>query len=220
MTPRKNNIRILLDALRRYLRGETFNAHFLFPLVSFGQSDTSIVTKKYDVVSKYPFYQYCRNCRIKSPRPAYLCSHDYNIIFAGYSFDKRPWIDIGYSKDFASCYPERGGHLFSISVLGAMENGKMINGIRASYFRDHLLGLQLFFVKLGCVVESYTKYKNVDSVIRPEVRLGDNMFYSKFLTRVQFSYGYNIPLGEYRTVERARHQVSVNLRLLIKGWVS
>ena len=190
------------------------------PFISFGQSDTAIVGNKYTIIDKYPFYQYCKNCRIESPRPSMLCGHRYNILFVGYSYDKRSWIDIGYNKDFASCYPDKAGHLFSASIIGTIDNGKMVNGIRLSYFRDHLLGLQLYFLKLGFSAESYTNYKNVDSLIRPEIRIGDNMFFSKLLTRMQFSYGYNIYLSDNNVIERGRHQISINVRLLIKGWVS
>jgi hypothetical protein len=149
-----------------------------------------------------------------------LCGHSYNIIFAGYSYDKNHWIDVGYNRDFASCYPDRGAHLISASIIGTIENQKVINGIKISYFRDHLAGLQLYFLKLGLSAEAFTNYKKVDSLIRPEIRVGDNMFFSKFLTRLQFCYGYNIFLSDNNTIERGRHEVSINVRLFIKGWVN
>lgn len=119
------------------------------------------------------------------------CGHNYDVLFAGYSYNKNNWLDIGYTKDIASCYPDKGAHLFSASVIGTIVDNKMINGLRLAYFRDHLFCFQFYFLKLGLTVESYTDYKKIDSVVRPEVRIGDNMFYSKLLTRLQFTYGYN-----------------------------
>jgi hypothetical protein len=190
------------------------------PFSIYCQSDSSALEKRYMVVERPPFYQYCKNCNDKAPRQPRLCSHNYNILFIGYSYDRSNWIDIGYNKDFASCFPDYGGHLFSASILGTVDKNQIINGIRVSYFRDHLFGLQLYFVKLGFSAETYTNYKNVDTVVRPEIRIGDNMFYSKLLTRIQFSYGYNIKLSDNQVISRGRHQISINLRLLIRGWNS
>lgn len=192
----------------------------LISLTVFSQSDTTIAPGKYSIVDKYPYYQYCKNCKIESPRPGMACGHSYRILFLGYAYDNRNWIDIGYSTDIASCYPDKGAHLVSVSVTGTTKGDQLINGLKLSYFRDHLLGLQFYFLSFGFSAEGYTDYKKFDYLVRPEIRIGDNMFYSKFLTRMQFSYGYNFPLSDHGVVERGRHQFSINLRLLIRGWVS
>jgi hypothetical protein len=193
----------------------------VIPLRLLGQqSDTLVAAHRYSIVDKYPWYQYCKNCKIESPRPPMACGKKFNVLFAGYSYDKTNWIDIGYNRNVASCYPDLGGYLFSASLTATTQNGKVLNGARISYFRDHLAGLQFYFLMFGCSAEAYTNYKQVDTLIRPEIRIGDNMYFSRLLTRMQVSYGYNIFLSENGTIRRGRHQISVNLRLLIKGWVS
>ncbi len=190
---------------------------FIF-LPAFAQVDCIPNVKIYEYKDKYPFYHYCRYCKSKIAKPELLCSHNFNQVFAGYSYDGRHWVDIGLSKDLYSCDPWKGGYLFSGSIITRLDKN-IINGIKLSCFSDHLMGLQFYFLKYGFAFEGYTNYKSTDFILRPEIRISASD-YIGFLTRVNFAYGYNLDIFHNNILPQRRHQVSIVIFLRTKGPIS
>jgi hypothetical protein len=191
----------------------------LLPITVFSQTDTLHHKQPYILKDKEYFFQYCKNCDSDIGRPKMLCGHNYRNYFGGYSYTGGHWLELGFSKDLTSCFPEKGGRLFSIAIITNLNKG-LVNGIRISYLRDNLGGLQFYFLKFGASLESYTDYSSIDLNFRPEIRITDNMDYSGLLSRINIGYGYNVSLFRNKVAGPEKHQISIILTLRRRGWIS
>ncbi len=186
----------------------------------FGQRHGSLQdSSSYQIIDNYPLYNYCKNCKKKENRSSLLCGHCYRSIFLGYSYDERNWVEIGFSKDNTSCFPEKGSNYFAFSY-SILVNNEMINSLKLSYAKDNLFGLQFYFVKYGVNIETVTNYEKTDIVIRPEIRISDNMDYNRVFRRVNIIYGYNFNLNKYFNNLKLNHQITLIYNLFEKGHLS
>jgi hypothetical protein len=203
--------------MKNIIRHISIAYFILISLVSFGQIDTT--TQNYIIKKHFPFYHSCKNCKIEENRPRMLCGHNYNTIFTGYSFDGNHWADIGFAKDRASCFPDRGSDYFAASYSVMMDQN-FINSFNIKYLRDNLFGLQFYFIKYGLNIETITDFNKADFVLGPEIRLSDNMDYSHLLRKINISYRYNIKLNDNLNGLRNFHQITITFNLIERGWIS
>jgi hypothetical protein len=188
--------------------------------LSFGQTDsTNQNIKNYRIIDRYPLFHLCKNCRILENRPQMLCGHNYNTLITSYTFDGNHWAEIGFAKDITSCFPDKGSDYLA-AVISIMINQRFANSFRLVYLKDNLFGLQFYFIKYGLNIEALTDYKNTDVVLRPEIRLCDNMDYSALLKRINISYGYNFKFNDKLPGLRQSHQIIITLNLFNHGWIS
>jgi|SRR5690554_5533012 len=186
----------------------------------FGQIDTtSLQLSRYQLHDKYPFYHKCTNCKVQDNRPRLLCGHSYNTLTTGYTYDGDHWAELGYAIDNTSCFPEKGNNYFS-STYSLRIGHNFMNGLKLSYLRDNLFGVQFYYFKYGASIETITDFSNYDLIIRPEIRLSDNMDYSGILKRINISYGYNFYLTDNLLGLNRSHQITIIFNIIQKGWIS
>lgn len=192
----------------------------ILSFVCISQSDTTIHNnERYSIAKHYPFYRSCSNCKIEENRPRMLCGHDYTALFTSYSFDGNHWTEVGIAKDKTSCFPDKGGHYLSISYSVLLDED-FVNSFNIKYLRDHLFGVQFYFIKYGVNLESMTDYSETDFIVGPEIRISDNMDYSHLLRKLNISYRYNIKLSDNLIGLRNFHQISIILKLIESGRIS
>lgn len=192
----------------------------LLSLSGYGQTDSiSQDEKKYSISTHFPFYNNCENCSVQENRQGMLCGHNYKTLFTGYQYDGNNWVALGFAKDVASCFPDIGSNYYAISYSLLIDKN-FANSFSLTYLRDNLFGLQFYFIKYGLNLETITDFNKTNLVLRPEIRLCDNIDYCGFLSRINISYGINIKLNNSLTDFRNLHQLTITLKLRNRGIIS
>lgn len=174
----------------------------------------------------YPIAHKCTNCKSSLNLPEFLCGHNFKNVFTNTFFgdDGSQRIGFGFAFDKTSCNPRYGTNYagFSFHVVRNSSVNIIETEYQFTYLKDNLFGVQFYFIKFGLGTSLITNYKDVSLSFKPELRLCDNMDYSKVLRRINISYSYCMtPFGRsFLSDKYGYHQFGVILIIVEKGKVS